>query len=80
MFAVTVVDGPDATGASNLVLVLVLDSARPSPALVGHGPACDLRLTQWVSVTMGKHTIQCNGGDSTGTVYRSPQVALTRTY
>jgi DNA-binding NtrC family response regulator len=39
VFAVTVVDGPD-RGAQ-----LVVDGGRPSAALVGHGPACDLRLT-----------------------------------
>ena len=37
-------------------------------------------LTQWVSVAMGSHTIQCNGWDAVGAVYSSPFVPFTRTY
>jgi two-component system, NtrC family, response regulator HydG len=38
-FRLSVVDGPD-KGQS-----IVVDATRPSAVLIGHGPACDLRLT-----------------------------------
>ncbi|HEX8794878.1 MAG TPA: sigma 54-interacting transcriptional regulator [Polyangiaceae bacterium] len=39
VFRITVVDGPD-RGAS-----VSIDATRPAPLLVGHSPACDLRLS-----------------------------------
>jgi two-component system response regulator HydG len=39
VFRITVVDGPD-RGAS-----VSVDATRPAPLLVGHSPACDLRLS-----------------------------------
>jgi hypothetical protein len=36
-------------------------------------------IVAWVPVTMGPHSVQCNGWDA-GVVYRSSAVAFTRTY
>lgn len=48
----------------------------PTPVASANGDS----LTEWVPVTMGPHTIQCNGWDAGGAVYPSPFVPFTRTY
>jgi hypothetical protein len=46
----------------------------PTPVASATSGAID----QWVSVTVGAHTVQCNAWDASGTAHASPAIAFTR--